>query len=95
DLESAPMSDGLTEPEPEPEPEPAIIPEADPKLDYLSDPIDGGKFSGRLDLASTYVEMGMYKDAAELLGDVEAEGDDESKARAAELRQRIQDESGQ
>ena len=68
--------------------------EPDSKLDYLSDPIDGGRYGGRLDLASTYVEMGMYQDAEALLGEVEQDGDEASKTRAAELRQRIQDENG-
>jgi FimV-like protein len=84
------------EPEPGSEPEPELHEndkplEVDSELEYLSDPIDGGRFSGRLDLATTYVEMGMLEDAAELLGEVEAQGDESARNRAQELRQRIRD----
>jgi FimV-like protein len=99
-LEEAMAHPGAPDPDPDPESESESEPEShendkpievDSELEYLSDPIDGGRFSGRLDLATTYVEMGMLEDAAELLGEVEAQGDESARNRAQELRQRIRD----
>ena len=103
DFEDEDESEEAAKPEVKPEVKPAPVPEPEPKPEPKPEPEAPAKphetekeralnqaLEAKLKLATSFVGLGALKEALELLDEVKRRGNDELRARAVALEERIQ-----